>query len=358
MVPVGNFKRAGGFAGLTELIAEKGGDVAAILARFGIGPADLSNSEAYLPYSPVIHLLDYCSETLGVPHFGLELGSRQSIEAIGPLAPLLLASSTVKEGLELVARYMMAHAPGARMELIEDADSGRLSYMVVERSATYSRNGNEFNMAAAYGVMKTIIGPALRLSGVSIAADALSGSTSIPERHFGAPVKYGQVTSYLEMPSHFLQRKVDSGNPLLLKLAQAQCEELCPSGADDVEAIVSMQVRKLLPFGECSLETISRQLCIHPRSLQNRLAEKGLVFRNILRAQRQALAETYLGRTETPIAEVAILLGYSDQATFTRAFADWTGLSPKRFRTAARNGGHDVPPKTAAMSLEPARQAG
>jgi AraC-like DNA-binding protein len=47
------------------------------------------------------------------------------------------------------------------------------------------------------------------------------------------------------------------------------------------------------------------------------------------------LATTYLARSEAPISEIAFLLDYADQATFTTAFKRWTGTTPRAFRNAA-----------------------
>ena len=48
-----------------------------------------------------------------------------------------------------------------------------------------------------------------------------------------------------------------------------------------------------------------------------------------LRLDAQPLRATAPG---LGIAEVALLLGYSEQSAFTRAFKRWTGVTPKAFR--------------------------
>lgn len=333
-VPTGHFKRAGGFLGLDELIREKGGDPRQLFGRFGIREADMADPECYVPYPSMIRLLEYCVDLFKSPHFGLELGSKQSIEAIGPLAPLLLASRTVREGIGLVARYMAVHAPGARMELAETETTLSLGYAVRDRSVTRSRAGNEFIMASALSILRAAFGDGLRVAEVGLASAPFSSGSRLVEQHFEAPVIHDQPISYLAIPVAVLEREVDSGNPVLLKFARMQCDALCPDDVDDIDVTVAGQVRRLLPRGECNLEAVASRLAMHPRSLQSRLARKGIEFRTIVREQRRALAEAYLRHTATPLAEVALLLGYADQATFTRAFTDWTGTSPRRYRVA------------------------
>lgn len=331
LVPKGDFKRAGGFMGLCGLIASKGGDPVALLKQAGIDPARLEDHDTYLPYSPMIRLLEHCAEVLDAPFFGFELGMRQSMEVHGPLAVVLLSSSTLRQGLELVQRYMRIHAPGARCQFEVAGGDACLSYEVIERSARFSRQANELSMAVAYRTMAVLAGADFRLDGVDIAADPPDQCYRHLENYFGAPLAYEQPVSRLRFASRFVDKRIDTGNALLLRFAQEQCEALFDHD-DELHDVVAGHIRRLLPMGGCNLNTVAHQLSIHPRSLQNRLTAEGLEFRKIMQDQRQALAQGYLLRTRTPIAEIAALLGYSDQAALTRAFSGWTGVSPQRYR--------------------------
>ena len=47
---------------------------------------------------------------------------------------------------------------------------------------------------------------------------------------------------------------------------------------------------------------------------------------------RRSLAERYLEDGEHSQAQVAYMLGFSDQSNFARAFKRWTGFTPSQFR--------------------------
>ena len=47
---------------------------------------------------------------------------------------------------------------------------------------------------------------------------------------------------------------------------------------------------------------------------------------------RMQLARQYLNDRALSVAEIAVLLGFSEQSAFTRAFKRWTGLTPLGFR--------------------------
>ena len=104
-----------------------------------------------------------------------------------------------------------------------------------------------------------------------------------------------------------------------------------PSGVPFVQQ-VELMINAMLLFGTCSLKTCARQLGLAPRTLQSRLAAEDVVFSDMLENQRCLLAESYLSGTHLPLSEIATKLGYSDQASFSRAFKGWTGESPANFR--------------------------
>ena len=80
------------------------------------------------------------------------------------------------------------------------------------------------------------------------------------------------------------------------------------------------------------MEAVARALHMSVRTLQRRLVASGVTFREVADAVRMQLAEEYLSDRAVSTAEVAFLLGFSDQTAFNRAFRRWTGQSPGRWR--------------------------
>ena len=68
------------------------------------------------------------------------------------------------------------------------------------------------------------------------------------------------------------------------------------------------------------------------RTLHRRLEEHGRSFRDVISEVRRARAEAYLRSPAISLAEVAFLLGYSEQSTFQHAFKRWAGVTPGEFR--------------------------
>ncbi|WP_348632074.1 helix-turn-helix domain-containing protein [Mesorhizobium sp. M2E.F.Ca.ET.219.01.1.1] len=68
------------------------------------------------------------------------------------------------------------------------------------------------------------------------------------------------------------------------------------------------------------------------RTLQRRITEQGTSFRELLINARQELGRQLLSDPTADIDEVACLLGYQDASSFYRAFREWEGTTPNRWR--------------------------
>jgi AraC-like DNA-binding protein len=120
----------------------------------------------------------------------------------------------------------------------------------------------------------------------------------------------------------------------LLALLDQQAERLLREVASVSAPIEAWRASlvSLIRDGQTSLAALAEAHHLSPRSLQRRLAEQGSSFQHLLDSTRQQLAEAYLRDPHLELAEIALLLGYSEQSAFARAFRQWTGLAPAQWR--------------------------
>jgi AraC-like DNA-binding protein len=87
-----------------------------------------------------------------------------------------------------------------------------------------------------------------------------------------------------------------------------------------------------LQDGEPRRPKIATMLGMSERTLQRRLAAEGTSFERLLDDTRRELAQHYLGQSNISLADIAYLLGFSDQSSFFRAARRWFGNSPRGYR--------------------------
>jgi AraC-like DNA-binding protein len=79
--------------------------------------------------------------------------------------------------------------------------------------------------------------------------------------------------------------------------------------------------------------TIALELNMSDHTFQRRLSDEGTSFTELVEDTRRELAQHYLSDRRITIAEIAYMLGYSDQSTFFRASHRWFGESPGEYRS-------------------------
>jgi AraC-like DNA-binding protein len=87
-----------------------------------------------------------------------------------------------------------------------------------------------------------------------------------------------------------------------------------------------------LPEGEDTIDKLAGKLNISRRTLQRRLSERDTNFLHVLQEVRSKMAIRYLADDRLGITEIAFLLGYADQGSFSSAFKSWHGLAPRDYR--------------------------
>lgn len=89
--------------------------------------------------------------------------------------------------------------------------------------------------------------------------------------------------------------------------------------------------------GRVSLSEAAGVACLEPKYFSKYFHKNvGVTFQQWLMGVRVSEAAKVMNLSENSITEVSYLAGFEDLRTFERAFKQYTGLSPRHYRDAAR----------------------
>ncbi len=80
------------------------------------------------------------------------------------------------------------------------------------------------------------------------------------------------------------------------------------------------------------LGTIASRLCITEQTIRRRLLKEDVNYQLIKNDIRRDIAIDRLIHSDQPVADIGFQLGFVEASSFTRAFQQWTGVSPTDYR--------------------------
>ncbi|HFK2004807.1 TPA: AraC family transcriptional regulator [Pseudomonas aeruginosa] len=325
--------------GFPPLVRELGGDPDELLRLVQIVPSMLDDGSAVIPYRGMINLLELCAERLRCPDFGLRLAERQNLMILGPLAVVAQNAGSVGAALAEVIRFLHTYSPGVQLHLDTETDAAH-PHLVFElrlHGVRRQRQIVELSLGVMHKALQMLHGPGFRPLVVLSRLPA-----QLPEKRyqrlFGTRVHFEQPHNALVLSHEQLAKPIDRHNRQLHDTMMDYVSSLEATTPLDIRTQVEDSIKRLLPTQRCALPLIAERLGMHERSLQRRLAERGVVFEAMLERIRRELADLYLAEARMPMAQVAGLLGYTEQSSFNRACRRWHGLAPRERRRQLRDG--------------------
>ena len=95
---------------------------------------------------------------------------------------------------------------------------------------------------------------------------------------------------------------------------------------------IQQTIKSLLATGECNKNNIALCVGSHPKKLQRLLAENNMSYREIMEQVRKKEAIKLLQQPQLSLTMIALKLGYSELAIFSRNFKTWFQQSPSQWR--------------------------
>ncbi len=147
--------------------------------------------------------------------------------------------------------------------------------------------------------------------------------------------KFSDKQLAIVFPKRYLDREIKQ-NRASLNMFMNRCPlELFKQYKSDysLSSEVKQLIEKGLSFGSATVDYCASELHMTPRTMIRKLKDEGTSFQKVKDVIRRDKAIYLLTEKSQSINEIAERVGYSDPAVFTRAFKNWTGETPKAFRT-------------------------
>ncbi len=308
-------------------------DPRTVARRAGL-PADLLGRESSrLAVPDFFRLIEAIDAEATDPELPLRAGQSASPEGFSPPIFAALCSSTLSVAVQRIATHKPLVAPMSVVHRLA-AEGLAVEWAWDDATLRPPRLLVAFELVFMTQLMR--IGTRERVRPVRVTSPFPLEPAQAYLTYFGVAPELGPLPGLVFAHD-------DAGRPFLTAsdaLWRSFEPELRRRRAElDARASVTERTRAILleslPGGETEVDRIARRLGMSARTLQRRLDEEGVTFRQVVQATREQLARHYLGHTVLPYAEIAFLLGFDEASSFFRAFKTWTGTTPHALRQGA-----------------------
>jgi AraC-like DNA-binding protein len=321
---------------LMELAVSKGASRTTLLERSRIARSELEDADNRIPFSKYVALMRAGQELCNDPALALHFGEAVDATELS-IAHMVGGAENIGDAFVQGNRYaplgieVERDGTGDRFQLRRVA--GQLWFVDARANPNDFRELTESAFARMICAMRKPVGERPMVKAVHV-THTDPGYRAEYERIFRVPVVFGSTMNGLCLdeallasfrfptPSPYVSGVMrDHAEALLQKLESSQ------STRDRVENLLT----PLLRTGDVSMSVIAGKLCCSRQTLFRKLKEEGVTFEQVLDELRHRLALNYFNANKASVKEAARLVGYSEAASFSRAFKRWTGSSPRAY---------------------------
>jgi len=326
--------RAAGLRGFGDLVRQLGGKPAALLAACQLPANALDDEGALVDCRLGILLLERAAHALACPDFGLRLSARQDVGILGPLAFALRHSATVGEGLECASRYFFVHSNAFLLSVGRaSAKRGKMAELRLDLLAPdipLARQFWDVCLGTTCRVFRFLTRDAYPIRAAHFPHAPLA-PVSTYRKQFGEAVLFEQAQAALLVDNASLEVPLNECNQMLKEMALNYLDKNFAS-APSLSNRIRLALANALDSPQCGIEAMADLFNLHSRTLQRYLKAEGTSFEVLRDEARRDAARRYLNSTRLPLAQVAGLLGLSEQSALTRACKRWFDATPKAIR--------------------------
>lgn len=315
-----------------QFASARGVNLQALSAQSGIDPSALEDHDHRVPFENYMALVRGAKDMAGDSALPMHFAEEVDVSEFSVVGLLTHASMTMMEAFEQLNRYG---------QLVVEVDIGATGRFALE-----SRNGgvwiadkradaDSFWELTESTFTRMTVGPRRFLPRPHILEVHVTHPAPMHvaeyDRIFRCPVVFESDWNAMLMDMSLAYHKVQLQPRYVFGVLSAHADQLLKDleNSRTTRGRVESLLMPILHTGKFSVERIAEKMGISRQTLFRKLRAEGATFEKVLDELRHKLAVHYLSGKKVSVNETAYLVGFSDAASFSRAFKRWTGVSPR-----------------------------
>ncbi|MER0238343.1 AraC family transcriptional regulator ligand-binding domain-containing protein [Fulvimarina sp. MAC8] len=290
----------------------------------------LDEPDLPFPLKVQFSVLSEAGREIGDPFFGASLGRFARMEKLSAFGAWVSGAATLGGAIDRSNRGLNRYfqtATALQLRVFGNTTRWSIEFLDPGRDGRFQ---NEL-LGVSYLIdgVRYFAGPRWMPALVRSTCRTLKQAAAL-EEHFGASVLHGCAVTAVEFDTALLTaRRWRRPDP------HVELEPLIPLLRGSRAEVTALLAIALLE-GHPKIDWVASKLETNRRALQRSLDQEGFNFSGLLEELLKERAITLLRSTDLNVTDVALQLGYSDSAHFSRAFRRWTGTPPCRYRSEIR----------------------
>jgi len=305
-------------------------------------PERLSNTD-YVQANDVAQLFINLDKALNVPDWPLLLGNQFGLTAHGPLGFAALTAATLGDALKVFVDFHAVRVTALEMAFHEHTDTVFVQVRDNLNPPIVAQRMEQLVLKILESLLETILGHSVSENVKIRLAMPTPMYAELLTSGYHAALLFDQPCSGISLPKAWAALPSPLHDENSFRLHSRQCRDIINRIVDPKDLLGRVE-RLLDDYFDTSLqshaeisdlptlESIAAQLFISPRTLIRHLRQKNCHFRGLVETRRKEAAQQLLRRPGMRINDIALRLGYSEVANFSRAFKAWFGCSPHQWR--------------------------
>jgi len=328
---------AGVVRALWEFAISRGASRGTLAERSGIDPSDLEDRDQRIPFPRYVALMKAGQELCRDPALALHFGECVPLSEISLGCQVGAYSETMAEGLALVNRYapltVEVDEAGSGDRFVFERGDGQVWIIDTRGNPNDFPELTESAFARMICTGRRFLGDLAILKAVHV-THAEPPYRAEYDRIFRAPVVFRSDRNALLAGDAWMAQPPPRTSRPIFDVLSAHSEALLEKleSSKSTRGRVESLLRASLGNGGATMVGIAGQLGLSRQSLFRELRAEGVTFEAVRDGLRHHLALRYLNAEGLSVKETAFRLGFSEPASFSRAFKRWTGTSPVAVR--------------------------